>query len=198
MTNLRILSALYTLFAPPTGPDAASVYIEKITTGGDGCPSPAAVATTISEDRTLFVLSYIKMLIEHPPGPAVEKVHCKAGVHLHVPRGWQVALTHVTTRGYAYLEHDVVAHQTASYRLAGVPIGAEYSHALMGPHDDFYQFTDEPAATVWSKCGGPGLFAFTTTLTLDTSANPEGQAIFNTTSSDGEFAKVVHLDWRPC
>lgn len=198
MTNLFILSALYACLAPPAGPDPNSVYIEKITTGGDGCPSPAAVATTISEDRTLFVLSYIKMQLEHPPGPAVAKVHCKAGVHLHVPKGWQVALTHVTTRGYAYLEHDMVAHQTASYRLAGVPIGAEYSHALMGPHDDFYQFTDDPAATVWSKCGGPGLFAFTTTLTLDTSANPGGQAIFNTTSSDGELAARVHLDWRPC
>ena len=55
-----------------------------------------------------------------------------------------------------------------------------------------------PGSRVWSKCGGPGLFALTTTLTLDTSANREGQAIFNATSSDGRFAKVVHLDWRPC
>ena len=49
MTNLFILSALYACLAPPAGPDPNSVYIEKITTGGDGCPSPAAVATTISE-----------------------------------------------------------------------------------------------------------------------------------------------------
>lgn len=196
--NPLILAALYRDFAPPAGPDADSVHIEKITTGGAGCPSPAAVAVSISEDRTVFVLSYNKMLLEHPPGPDLAKVHCKAGVHLHVPAGWQVALTDVTTRGYAYLEHDMVAHQTASYRLSGVPVGVEYSHALMGPHDGFYQFTDDPGSRVWSKCGGPGIFALTTTLTLDTSANPRGQAIFNTTSSDGEFAEHVHLDWRPC
>lgn len=198
MTNLLLLSALYASFAPPAGPDADSVYIEKITTGGDGCPSPNAVASTISEDRTIFVLSYIKMLLEHPPGPNVAKVHCKAGVHLHVPKGWQVALTGVTTRGYAYLEHGMVAHQTSNYRIAGVPVGAEYDHELTGPHDDFYDFHDAPGSRVWSKCGGPGLFALTTTLTLDTSANPEGQAIFNATSSDGQFEKLVHLQWRAC
>ncbi len=179
-------------------PPAESIYIEKITTGGDGCPSPAAVSTLLSEDRRTFLLIYDRMQLAHPPGPDIVKTHCKLGIHLHIPSGWQVALAAVTTRGYAYLEHDIRARQTSSYRLAGVPLAAEFSHTLAGPLDDFYDFSDELGARKWSKCGGPSLFSLTTTLTLDTGDNPGGQAIFNATTSDGQFAKLLHWDWRPC
>lgn len=186
------------LAAAPPGPDAQSVYIEKLTTGGDGCPSPAAVTTLLSEDRRTFLLIYARMQLAHPPGPDVTKRHCKLTVHLHLPKGWQVALADVTTRGYAYLEPGMLARLTSSYRLAGVPLGAEFTHTLAGPQDDFYDFSDELASRVWSKCGGPGVFALTTTLTLDTAANPDGQAIFNASSSDGRFARLLRWDWRPC
>lgn len=184
----------------PAGPAPDSVYIEKITTGGDGCPGPDSVATVLSADRKTFVIIYRDMLLEHPPGPKVDKTHCKAGVHLHVPKGWQVALAAVTTRGYAYLEEGMLAHQTSRYHLSGVPLGAEYTYELAGPHDDPFEFTDDfpRGSKLWSKCGGPGQVSITTTLTLDVGANPGGQAIFNATTSDSQFAKILHWDWRPC
>lgn len=200
--ELLLLGPLSALVPAPTpaGPDPDSVYIEKITTGGNGCPGPASIATVLSDDRKTFLLMYGKMLLEHPPGPNIKTRHCKAGVHLHVPGGWQVALEAVTTRGYVYLEQGIEARVTASYRLSGVPLGAEYEHALAGPHDDFYDFTDvpPPASKKWSKCGAPGIFALTTTLTLDASANPGGQGIFNATTSDGQFAGLLRWQWREC
>lgn len=194
---ISIPAILLALSAPP---DPNSIYIEKLTTGGEGCPSPAAVSTVLSEDRQTFLLIYDEMQLAHPPGPDITKKHCKLTVHLHIPKHWQVALASVTTRGYAYLEQDILARQSSRYRLAGVPLGAEFTHTLTGPRDDFYDFGDELArgARVWSKCGGPGVFSLTTTLTLDTGANPRGQAIFNASSSDGRFAKRLHWDWRPC
>ncbi len=193
------LAAAAVLAAPP-GPEPDDVYIEKITTGGKGCPGPASIATVLSEDRRTFLLIYSKMLLANPPGPALKSTSCKAIVHLHVPGGWKVSLADVTTRGYAFLDPGVAARQTTRHFFSGMPHGPKYTHDLAGPHDGFYDFSDvvAPESRRWSKCGAPGIFALDTELTLDASANPDGTAIFNATSSDGAFAKLLHWDWMPC
>lgn len=180
--------------------DPNDFYIEKINTGGKGCPGPDSIATVISADGETFVLLYSQMELENPPGPKVKSTSCKAEIHLHVGAGWKVSLTSVNTRGYAYLEQGIKARQTTRYFFSGVPVGGEFPTDLQGPFDDFYEFTDDvPArARVWSKCGAPGILRLDTSLTLDAGGNPGGQAIFNTTTSDGRFAKVLHWDRKRC
>ncbi|MBP7243657.1 DUF4360 domain-containing protein [Amaricoccus sp.] len=181
-------------------PDPNDVYIEEIATGGKGCLTPDSVSTLISDDRKSFIIIYDKMLLENPPGPAVKATNCQAAVKLHIPGGWQVSLATVNTRGYAFLEKGIKGRQTSSYIFAGVPLGAKFHTELKGPFDDFYDFTDVLAleSVVWSPCGASAIFGINTSLNLNAVANPEGNAIFNTTDTDGKFQKTLHWQWQKC
>lgn len=181
-------------------PDLNDVYIEHIATGGVGCQDPGSVAVVIADDRRTFLVIFDEMTLENPPGPRVKTTNCEAAIKLHVPGGWQVSLATVTTRGYAYLDWGLRARQTSSYFFAGVPLGARYHSEMKGPYDDYYDFTDTVPfeSTVWSPCGGSAIFAVNTSLILNASLNPHGVGIFNTTSADGHFEKILHWQWRKC
>ncbi|PRQ09148.1 DUF4360 domain-containing protein [Enhygromyxa salina] len=176
------------------------VYIEDIVTSGVGCPKPGSAVGQISSDRKSFILIFKDMLLTNPPGPPIKTTNCVASVKLHVPNGWQVSVATVNTRGYAFLEKGIRARQTSNYFFAGQPVGFSAHSELKGLYDDFYVFTDHVPfqSLVWSPCGASAIFAINTSLLLNAIANPNGNAIFNTTSVDGQFRKVFHWQWQQC
>ena len=190
------------LLVAPTGGFVTpnDVYIESISTGGPGCPDPSTVTTIISADKTTFLVIYDQMILNNPPGPAVKNLNCVAGIKLHIPGGWQVSVATVDTRGYAYLSPGIKARQTSQYFFAGQPLGAAYHTLLSGFYDGNYVFTDNIPFTsvVWSPCGESSIFAINTILNLNSVANPNGLAYFNTETTDGKFKKVLHWQWQPC
>lgn len=187
--------------APPADqPDPNELYIEDIKTGGPGCKTPDTVTTIISEDKKSFLILYDDMQIRNPGGSKVKTINCAAGVRLHVPGGWQVALATVNTRGYLYLENKLRARQTSNYFFAGKPIGA-YAHSeFKGPYDDFYEFSDQVPfeSLVWSACGTSAIFGINTTLNLNAAANPTGEGIFSTDTTDGMFQTLLLWQFRKC
>lgn len=187
--------------APPGDlPDPNDLYIEEIKTGGPGCKTPDTVSTLISDDRKSFLILYDDMQIRNPGGPKVKSLSCAAGVKLHVPGGWQVALATVNTRGYLYLDDKLRARQTSNYFFAGKPLGA-YAHTqFKGPYDDFYVFSDEIPfeSLVWSACGTSAIFGINTTLNLNAVHNPKGEGIFSTDTTDGMFQTLLLWQFRKC
>jgi hypothetical protein len=184
-------------------PDPNDVYILGVKTNGKGCPKgdPGTVETTISEDKKSFIVNFRDMELSYPPGKTKQTTNCQADVSLHVPGGWQVSLATVTTRGLAILDNKHKANQTSTYFFAGNPPQKQYHTDIVGPQDGyFYQFTDviPIESLVWSKCGASAIFSINTSLILDTSKNPGGQAIFNSTSMDGGFEKILQYQWKKC
>lgn len=184
-------------------PDPNDVYILGIKANGKGCPAgnPGTVTTTIAEDKKSFVVNFRDMELAYPPGKPIQTTNCQADVSLHVPGGWQVSLATVTTRGLAILAAKHRANQTSTYFFAGNPPQQQFHTTIKGPQDGyFYQFTDViPLETlVWSKCGTSAIFSINTSLILDTSKNTGGQAIFNSTSMDAGFEKILQYQWKKC
>ncbi len=191
------LAASLWLLQPEPLPE---LLIESITFNGKGCPNddPNTVKIVISEDKTKFVIIYKDMELTNPPGPDVKNLSCQTAAKLQVPAGYQVALTAVTTRGYANLADKIEARVMSGSFFAGVPIGSSPQVELAGPHDDFFEFSDKiPAdSLVWSACGTSAIFGLGTTLILNAGANPKGAAIVNL-SSDAPSA-TTNWQFRKC
>lgn len=214
-TNLQAtLLGLITAVAAPAGegpgdldgaPDAEApspedLYIESISTGGSGCPDPSTVTAIIADDAKSFLLLFDDMYLEYPPGSTIQNKTCSAGIQLHIPGGWQVALATVNTRGYAYLDQGIRARQTSKYFFAGRPLAYAPHTELRGPFDDLYDFTDQIPfeSIVWSPCGGSAIFTVQSILNLNARKNPHGQAIFSNDTIDGMFQQVLHWQWQKC
>lgn len=180
--------------------DPDDVYIESISTGGTGCPNPYTVTPVISDDRKSFLLIFDEMVLEYPPGPRIQNKICSAGIKLHIPGGWQVALATVNIRGYAYLDKGIRARQTSKYFFAGNPISFAPHATLKGPFDDLYDFTDEVPfqSLVWSPCGGSAIFGIQSVLNLNALGNPHGYGIFSNDTIDGQFRQLFLLQWKKC
>jgi hypothetical protein len=180
--------------------DVDDFYIESISTGGSGCPDSYTVTPVIADDRRSFLLIFDEMFLEYPPGPRVKNKTCSAGVKLHVPGGYQVALATVNTRGYAYLDKGMRARHTSKYFFAGNPIAFAPHATLKGPFDDLYDFADYVPfeSLVWSPCGGEAIFGIQSILNLNAVHNPHGQAIFSNDTIDGQFQQLYHLHWKEC
>ncbi|KIG19664.1 putative secreted protein [Enhygromyxa salina] len=183
---------------PNTQVGPNDVYIEEITTNGIGCPYPGSAVAVLSSDQKSFIVIFNDMLLQNPPPPPVKTTNCVAAVKLHVPKGFQVSVSTVNTKGYAFLEKGLKATQTSNYFLAGVPLGLTYQSVLQGYFDDFYNFTDVFGVATWSKCGEAVLIGINTTLNLNAIKNPYGNGIINTTTVDGKFQKIFHINKKPC
>jgi len=184
--------------APPPVPAPSNVYIEGITTGGPGCPTPGDAPTVISPARDAFLVIFNKMFLNYPPAPLVKNLNCVAGVQLHIPAGWQFSVATVNTRGYAFLEPGMQARQTSKYFFAGNPIATAWHSTLYGYFDASYSFTDNIGFGSWSACGGSAIFAIDTSINLNAIGNPGGNGYMNTETVDGAFQKVFYWSWRPC
>lgn len=183
-------------------PNPNELYIQEIKTNGKGCPKedPDSVEVVISDDKKSFIIIYRDMELHNPPGPKIKNLSCQAAVKLHVPGGYQVALATVSTRGYLYLDEKIKARQTSGYFFAGVPLGAYPHISVVGPYDDFYEFSDAIPfeSLVWSACGTSALFGINTTLNLNANNNPNGEAVFSTNTTDGVFRTILHWQMKSC
>ena len=181
--------------------DPDDLYIESISTGGTGCPDPYTVTPIIASDRKSFLLIFDDMHLAYSQGYAtVQNITCSAGIKLHVPSGYQVALATVNTRGYAYLDKGIRARHTSKYFFAGDPIAFSPHATLKGPFDDLYDFTDYVPfeSLVWSPCGGSAIFGIQSILNLNAIFNPHGQALFSNDTVDGKFQQLYHLKYKKC
>jgi hypothetical protein len=171
------------------------VWIESIQTFGLGCSTPNSTLIGIAADSKSFIVIFKDMVLENPGGAPVKTTNCQASVKLHVPNGWQVAVSTTNTRGYAFLDQGVKAKNSNKYFFAGEAPAYVTHNEMVGPYDDFYDFTDQVPvqSVVWSDCGASALFQINTTLLLNAKANKNGIGFFNTTSQ-----KVMQMQWQPC
>jgi hypothetical protein len=161
---------------PPKG-----FSIEKVTTGGKGCPEPASVAVLMSADKTRLRIIYDQMILKALPGTPVQTISCTAALKLRIPVGWRVAPVILKTQGYAYLDENIIGRRHTDIAFAGVPGGPKFDTHWKGPNDDVYQATDVvmPGAAAWSPCGGSALLSISNSLVLNAVANPKGGALLN-------------------
>lgn len=164
--------------APQAAPPPKGFFIEKVTTGGKGCPDPASVSVLMSADKTLTRIIYDQMVLKHPPGANVQNTSCTTALKLRIPVGWKVAPASLKTQGYAYLDKGIKGRRNTNIFFAGVPAGTKFDTNLNGPLDDAYQVTDfvPPGSTAWSSCGGSAILSITSSLILNAVANPGGSA----------------------
>lgn len=165
------------LFAAPV---PKGFFIEKVKTGGSGCPDPGSVHVTLSADKTALRIIYDKLQLKRKPGAAVQTASCTAALILRVPAGWRVAPANLLTRGYAYLDKGVKARRNTDLFFAGVPGGPDFHTDFKGPFNNVYQAADlvQPAAATWSGCGGSAVLSISNGLALNAVANPNGGALF--------------------
>lgn len=176
----------------------ADVYIESISTGGSGCPNPSDAPAAISTDQRSFLVTFDKMSLSYPPPPLVKNLNCVASVRLHIPAGWQFAVSTVTIKGYAYLTPGIRARHTSRYFFAG-SLPPAFPHAtLVGPYDGPYSFTDNLGPSVWSGCGGSQIFTIDTTINLNAIGDPGGVGFINTDGVDNVLRKSFQWVWRAC
>ena len=186
-----------------TAADVHDVYIEDIAAYGPGCPR-GTVAAMFASNRRSFLVSYSRMALDHPnsAGKTVHATNCVLTLKLHVPDGVQVSLATVVARGYAFLDHGIRARQSSKYSFAGTSIRVRRDLPdLPGGFDGYYDFADRLEFWTrgrWSSCGGSVLFVIDSRLQLDATANPAGDAFFNTIGTDGKLDTRYHVRWRRC
>jgi hypothetical protein len=181
-------------------PNPNDVWIENVQAFGIGCPNQSSTQVDISSDRQSFIVIFRDMLLQNPGGPPIKTTNCVASVRLHIPSGYQVSVATINTRGYAFLEQGIRARNTTNYFFAGNPVGYAAHTQLQGYYDGLYTFTDQIPfeSIVWSPCGTSSIFAIDTSMVLNAIANPSGYGIFNNTTIDGRFRKILHLQWKQC
>ncbi|UQA58837.1 DUF4360 domain-containing protein [Polyangium aurulentum] len=188
------------LTALSTQPSIDNIFIQSITASGSGCRTSDSVASVISDDGQSFIIIFNDMQLTYPPGTQKQSISCVAVLKLHIPQGFQVSVGTINTSGFANLDWGHSALQLSRYFFGGVPVGSTFRTPLRGPLEDVYRFTDQVPleSLVWSPCGSVRDFAINTSLSLDTSGNPRGVALFNNDTIDGVFKKVLHIRWRTC
>jgi hypothetical protein len=181
-------------------PSPNDVWIESVNAFGIGCPGPGSTQVDIASSKQSFIIIFKDMLLTNPGGAPIKTTNCVASVKLHIPGGWQVSVATINTRGYAFLESGMKARNTTNYFFAGDPVGYAAHTELQGPYDGLYTFTDQVPfqSVVWSPCGTSSIFAIDTSMVLNAISNPSGNGIFNNTTLDGSFKKILHLQWQQC
>lgn len=180
-------------------PSVNDIYIREIRANGSGCPS-GTVSSVIGADGQSFVIIFNDMQLAYPPGNFAQTKSCTAVLQLHVPQGLQVSVGTINTSGYASLAQGHRAAQFSTYSFAGQPLAGTFRTPLNGPFEDVYRFTDQVAISslVWSRCGAQAPFMINTTLSLNTGNNRQGTAVLSNDTIDGEFKKILHIQWRYC
>ncbi|KAK6521388.1 hypothetical protein TWF506_001608 [Arthrobotrys conoides] len=181
------------------GPDPSTVWIQKIITGGSGCPT-GSVSQTISNDRSLFTLIFDQYVASVGKGvsPTESRKNCQLNVHLRYPAGWQYSIFSATYRGYAGLARGQQGTQKSTYYFSGDSRQTSTQTMFNGPYSADYSFTDnvDHTTNVWSPCGQEGLLNINSQVRITGDMNQNG--MLTTDSIDGKFKQILALSWRRC
>ncbi|MCC6764344.1 MAG: DUF4360 domain-containing protein [Deltaproteobacteria bacterium] len=180
------------------GPDATKVYVESITSNGNGC-ADGSIVTSLTPDRSGFTLLMDGLVASKGPGvPLTEAARtCQVNLNLKLPQGWQYSIGTVDHRGRVAIPKKMKATQRATYYFEGDGELASADTTFVGPLDKQYLIRDTlPFSSVsWSSCENVRPLTITTELQLRGGADL-GQISADTL--DGKIAFVLGLRWRRC
>ncbi|KAF2264981.1 hypothetical protein CC78DRAFT_216473 [Lojkania enalia] len=206
MRVLAILTGLVALaYASPVElearqdkPDPGTVYVEKVSWAGTGCPPDSAVAD-IAEQGTVVSLGFSKYVAGTGTGmtAADSRKNCDVRITLHYPQGWTWTVASTDLRGYARIPQGCSARLGAVYYFSGQ--STEYSSMIPfnGPVDNNYRVTSmvPTESLIWSRCGVTGpLFNINSQAIVTCTKD----ALLGVDTQDTRFEMKLHLEWQKC
>ena len=102
--------------AAADGPSPTEITIQRVRTGGTGCPR-RAVSTSISDDRTSVTLGFDEFQTGTGRGRRREDrdKQCRITMGLHYPSGYSFAVLEATYHGFAQLDSGVTGSFESGY-----------------------------------------------------------------------------------
>ncbi|RFS81968.1 DUF4360 domain-containing protein [Actinomadura spongiicola] len=182
------------------GPDGVGIEIASV--NGSGCPIGTA-AVALSESNDSFTVTYGDYLARVGGKSKVtdERKNCQINLRVHVPHGYQYAISSVDYRGYASLQEGARAFPRASYYFQGRMEGRAWEVSLEGPFERSWHIRDLVNNTelMWSPCGEQRNFNINTQLLLDLGTSDKSEVSFiSMDSTDGNLKTTYHYDWKRC
>ncbi|TYB38373.1 DUF4360 domain-containing protein [Actinomadura chibensis] len=162
---LSAIVAALTVAAASVSPAAASprpvrgsygLTVEIVSVNGSGCPRGTVMAS-VREKMDAFVVGYSEFMAQAGGSskPVDSRKLCQVALKLGgVPKGFTFAISRTDHYGFASLEEDATATYRTSTYFSGQPTRVEIEHALSGPYDRPWQFTDLtlPDQLVFKPC----------------------------------------------
>lgn len=198
------LAALFlAAFATPAhadSPPSGRITVDVMTVNGSGCPSGTASVTELP-DNSAFTVSYSSYLAEAGAGASATdfRKNCQLSLLVHVPQGFTYAIASADYQGYAHLASGASGEERANYYFQGSAQNGPVAHALSGPFDDDWEFTDtaDVATLVYAPCGVDRIVNVNTELRVDD--GPSSATSFMTMDSTrGSVNTVYHFRWKHC
>lgn len=192
-----------TLIIEPVSPPTEKVIIDVVTVNGSGCPLGTA-AIAVSEDNTAFTVTYSNYLAQVGVGakPIDFRKNCQINLLVHVPNGFTYAVAQVDYRGFGSIAQGAIGVEKASYYFQGMSPTAAVSHAVPGPYEDNWQFTDttDLIAMSYLPCGELRNLNINTELrvTAGTSDLTSTTSFMSMDSTDTTISTVYHFAWKQC
>lgn len=177
----------------------AEAYIKSLSYDGSGCPA-GTIGQSISSDRQTFTLIFDQYVATLGPSiPVTEnRKNCHVNINLHVPNGFQYAVTSVQYRGYVQLSAGATATQSSTFHFASFTKQATSSNAFAGPVSKDYLVNEDMPLTsvVWSPCGRQVPLNINAQIRLSGGGTSNGQ--MTTDSMDGKVKHILGIQYREC
>lgn len=198
LTALVAASPIVELEERQSRPDPNSIYVEKVSWAGTGCP-PGSTQYDLAESGTLVSLAFSKYVAETGKGKSASDArrNCDVRITLHYPQGWAWTVATTDIRGYARLPRGCTAKLGANYFFSGQSNDASAMVDLKGAIDNNYRLTAKvpTESLVWSKCGVTGpLFNVNSQAVI----NCKEDAFIGVDTQDTKFEMKLHLQWKKC
>ncbi|KAF2006025.1 hypothetical protein P154DRAFT_570757 [Amniculicola lignicola CBS 123094] len=182
-----------------TKPDKDTVYIEKVSWAGTGCP-PGSATYDIVESGTLISLAFSKYVAGTGAGMSATdaRKNCDVRITLHYPQGWTWTVATTDLRGYARIPKGCSARLGSQYWFSGQQKEASAMVPFSGPVDANYRLTTTipNESLVWSTCGVTGPLFNVNSQAIVTCSGQD--SILGVDSQDTKFQMLLHLSWKKC
>ncbi|KAF2683194.1 hypothetical protein K458DRAFT_432540 [Lentithecium fluviatile CBS 122367] len=180
-------------------PDPNTVYVEKVSWAGTGCP-PGSAQVDLAEEGTLVSLAFSKYVAATGTGQSASdaRKNCDVRITLHYPQGWSYTVASTDLRGYARIPQGCSARLGATFFFSGQSNDAKAEVPFSGPIDNNYRLTVSvpTQSLVWSKCGVTGpLFNVNSQAIINCSGK---DSILGVDTQDTKFTMYLHLQWKKC
>ncbi|KAH7130518.1 hypothetical protein B0J11DRAFT_253963 [Dendryphion nanum] len=198
LVALATASPIVDLEARQSKPDPNTVYVEKVSWAGTGCP-PGSTSYDLGESGTLVSLSFSKYVAATGSGQSSSdaRKNCDVRITMHYPQGWSWTVASTDLRGYARIPQGCSARVGANYFFSGQQQDASGMVSFSGPVDNNYRLTSTVPhdALVWSKCGVTGPLFNVNSQAIITCTK---DAFLGVDTQDTKFEMKLHLQWKKC